>query len=126
VGKKSETASVSITGRFCWYHAVKCKRKELVAHRTGTLCDRDSSVSKVTRYELDDQGSDPDKRRDVSPHHRVQPSFGTRSVSCPVFPGMKRQEREADHIPPSSVEVNSVCVELCLHSSIRFHGVVRN
>jgi hypothetical protein len=37
--------------------------------------------------------------------------------------GVKRRGREADHSPPSSAEVKE-CVELYLHSPIRFHGVV--
>jgi hypothetical protein len=36
---------------------------------------------------------------------------------------VKRPEREADHSPPSSVEVKG-CVELNLHSPIRLHGLV--
>jgi hypothetical protein len=36
---------------------------------------------------------------------------------------VKREEREADHSPPSSTEVKE-CVELYLHSPIRLHGVV--
>jgi hypothetical protein len=39
------------------------------------------------------------------------------------FPGVKRPGREADHTPPSSAEFKE-CVELCLHSPIRLHGVV--
>jgi hypothetical protein len=37
--------------------------------------------------------------------------------------GVKRPRREADHSPPSSVDVKE-CVELYLHSPIRLHGVV--
>jgi hypothetical protein len=36
--------------------------------------------------------------------------------------GIKRPEREVDHSPPSSAEVE--CVELYLHFPKRFHGVV--
>jgi len=39
------------------------------------------------------------------------------------FPGVKRPEREADHLPLSSTEVKE-WVELYLHSPIRLHGVV--
>jgi hypothetical protein len=37
--------------------------------------------------------------------------------------GIKRPGREADHSPTSSAEIKE-CVELYLHSPIRFHGVV--
>jgi hypothetical protein len=37
--------------------------------------------------------------------------------------GAKRPGREADHSPPSSVEVKE-CVELYIHSPIRLQGVV--
>jgi hypothetical protein len=33
---------------------------------------------------------------------------------------------EADHSPPSSVEVKNVCVELYLQSLTHFHGVLLN
>jgi hypothetical protein len=36
--------------------------------------------------------------------------------------GVKRPGREADHSPPSSIEVKE-CVELYLRSPIRFHGL---
>jgi hypothetical protein len=39
--------------------------------------------------------------------------------------GVKRPGRKVDHSPPSSAEVKE-CVELYLHSPIRFHGVVLN
>jgi hypothetical protein len=38
--------------------------------------------------------------------------------------GAECSGREADHSPPSSAEVENV--ELHLHSSIRFHGVMLN
>jgi hypothetical protein len=37
--------------------------------------------------------------------------------------GVKRQEYEADHSPPSSAEVKE-CVKLYFHSPIHLHGVV--
>jgi hypothetical protein len=53
-------------------------------------------------------------------HHRVQNGSGAHPASYSMgtrdsFPGVKRSGREADHSPPSSVEVNE-CVELYLHS----------
>jgi len=37
--------------------------------------------------------------------------------------GVKWPGHEADHSPPSSTEVKE-CLEIYLHSPIRFHGVV--
>jgi hypothetical protein len=37
--------------------------------------------------------------------------------------GVKRPGREADHSPPSSAEVKE-CLELYLHSTLRFHVVL--
>jgi len=53
-------------------------------------------------------------------HHHIQTSSGAHPVFFPVgtmgsFPGVKRPGREADHSPPSSVEVKG-CVELYLYS----------
>jgi hypothetical protein len=39
--------------------------------------------------------------------------------------GVKRPGREADHSPPSSVEVKE-CVNIYLHSPLRLQGVVLN
>jgi hypothetical protein len=44
-------------------------------------------------------------------------------VSGTLLLGVNRPEREADHSPSSSVEVKE-CVELYIHSPIRFHGAV--
>jgi hypothetical protein len=60
-------------------------------------------------------------------HHRVQNGSGAQSASCPMDTralslGVKRSGHEADHSPPSSVEVKE-CVELYLHSPIRLNGV---
>jgi hypothetical protein len=52
-------------------------------------------------------------------HHRVQDDSGTQPpiqwVPGALTLGVKRPGREADHSPPSSVEVKE-CVELYLHS----------
>jgi hypothetical protein len=74
-------------------------------------------------YGLDDRGS---RVRflagagNFSLHHRVQNGSGAHPASYPrgklgSFPGGKAAGREADHSPPSSVEVKE-CVEIYLHS----------
>jgi hypothetical protein len=54
--------------------------------------------------------------QNFSPLHSVQTGSGTHLVSYPVGtgaldPGVKRQGREADNSPPSSVEVKTGGVE---------------
>jgi hypothetical protein len=54
----------------------------------------------------------PTRAGDFSLHHRVQTGSGAHPASCPMgnsgtFPGVKRQQREADHSPPSSAEVKN-------------------
>jgi hypothetical protein len=94
-----------------------------LAHR---WMNRESSVGIVLGYGLDNRGSRvrfPVGAGNFSLHRRVQNCSGTHPGSYPMgtrgsFPG-----READHSPPSSVEVKE-WVELYLHSPIRLHGVV--
>jgi hypothetical protein len=85
---------------------------------------RDSSVGMATRLRTGRSGfqdsitggtweffsSPPRPERLWGPH--ILPSLG-----------VKRPGREVDHSPPSSAEVKQ-CVELYLHSPIRFYGVV--
>jgi hypothetical protein len=57
-----------------------------------------------------------------------RPSLGPTQPPIQWVPGalsleIKRPGPEADHSPPSNVEVKE-CVELYLHSTIRLHGVV--
>jgi hypothetical protein len=74
-------------------------------------------------YGLDDGGSRVRFQAgagNFSLHHRVQNGSGAHPASYRMhtkgsFTGVKRQEREADHSPPSSAEVKE-CVELYLHS----------
>jgi hypothetical protein len=47
----------------------------------------------------------------------------TQWVSGALSVEVKRPGREADHSPPSTVEVNE-CVDLYLHSLVRLHGVM--
>jgi hypothetical protein len=74
-------------------------------------------------YGLDDLGSRirfPAGAGNFSLHHRVQNGAGAHPPSYPMGTrglslGVKRQGREADHLPPSGAEVKE-CVELYLHS----------
>jgi hypothetical protein len=82
-------------------------------------------------YVLDDRGSRiqlPGRAGNFSLHHRVQNGSGVHQASYRMgirgsFPDVKRPGREADHLPPSSVQVKR-WVELYLHSPILLHGVV--
>jgi hypothetical protein len=101
---------------------------------TEKLCkNRDSSVGKATGYGLDDRMIGvrfPAGAGNFALRHRVQTSsvaqpasypMGTRTLSL----GLKRPVREADHSPPSSVEVNE-CVEIYLHSPIAIFIITEN
>jgi hypothetical protein len=92
---------------------------------------RDSSVGIALGYGLNDNGSRvrfPAGAVNFSLHHRVQNGSGTHPASYPMGTRalslwVKRPGREADHSPPSSVEVKEF-VALYLHSPIPLHGVV--
>jgi hypothetical protein len=66
-------------------------------------------------YGLDDRGSAvrfPAGSGNFSLHHRVQNGSGSHPASHPMgtrgsFLEIKRPEREADHLPPSSAEVKA-------------------
>jgi hypothetical protein len=73
---------------------------------------RSSSVGIVSDYGMEDRGSIPGRGRGFfSSSPSVQTGFGAHPASCPMgtggpFPGGKaRPGRDADHSPPSSVEV---------------------
>jgi hypothetical protein len=75
---------------------------------------RDSSISIVSDYGLDDRAigvRSPAGVKDSSSFLSVQAGSGAYSASCPMgtgdtFPGGKvRPGRDADHSPPSSAEV---------------------
>jgi hypothetical protein len=85
---------------------------------------RDSSVGIATGYGLDYRMIGvrfPSEAGNFSLRHHVQTGSEAHPASYPV--GVKRPGREVDHSPPSSAEVKE-CVELYLHSPIRFHSVV--
>jgi hypothetical protein len=78
---------------------------------------------KLSCYRMDDRGSRvrfPVWTGNFSLHRRVKTGSETHPASYPMgtrgfFPGVKRPGREADHSPPSSVEVKE-WVELYLYS----------
>jgi hypothetical protein len=85
---------------------------------------QDSSVSIATGCGLDSQGSIPSRGRDFSLLHSVQTDSGAHPASYPMdtralFSGVKWLGHEADHTPPSSVEVmngGAVYVSVMPHS----------
>jgi hypothetical protein len=70
-----------------------------------------SSGNIVSHYGMDDRGSIPEGAKNVSSNLCVQTGSVAHPASCPMgtggpFPGGKaRPGRDADHAPPSSVEV---------------------
>jgi hypothetical protein len=76
---------------------------------------RDSSVSIVTDYGLDDRGSILGRGREFSSSPCVQTGSGAHPASCPMgtagsFPGGKARpgrDADADHSLPSSAEVKN-------------------
>jgi hypothetical protein len=65
---------------------------------------------------------------DFSLHHRIQNGSGAHPASYPMgtsgsFHGVKQPEREADHSPPSSVEVKNAW-SYTSTPPVRLHGVV--
>jgi hypothetical protein len=77
----------------------------------------DSSVGIATSYELDDRGVEvrvPVASRNFSFPSRPDRLWGP-PTSYPMgtgslFPGVKRQGREADHSPPISAEVKKIWI----------------
>jgi hypothetical protein len=75
---------------------------------TASTRSRGSSICIVFDYGLNDRGSTPDKDRDFSSGLYVQTGSGGRPAFCTLGPGGKaRPRRDADHSPPSSVEVEN-------------------
>jgi hypothetical protein len=80
---------------------------------TYNMVSRNSSVGIATGYGLDDQGRREFESRwgkKFSLLHIVQTGSGVHPTSYKMgtggsFPGVKRQEREADHSPPTSAKV---------------------
>ncbi|KDR20946.1 hypothetical protein L798_03885 [Zootermopsis nevadensis] len=94
---------------------VKDSLRELHDHNlflchNSKLVSRDSSVSIVTSYRLDDRGSIPDNSREF--FLCVQTGSGVLPTSYPMGTGVlsrgkTRPGRDADHSPPSSAEVKN-------------------
>jgi hypothetical protein len=86
----------------------------------------------VTGYELDDRGIEIrllTVARDFALPHSARPAMG--SIQPPIhwepgalFPGIKQEERVADHSFSSSEKFKNV--KLYLHSPIRIHGGALN
>jgi hypothetical protein len=65
-----------------------------------------SSGSILSHYGMDDRGSIPEGAKNISSNLCVQIGSGVHTASCPMGTGGKaRPGRDADHAPPSSVEV---------------------
>jgi hypothetical protein len=88
---------------------------------------RDSSVGIALGYGMDDRGCRvrfPAGAGNLSLQHRVQNGSGAHPASYPMGTrtlslGVKRQGREADHSPPSSIEWSYTFIR-----PIHLHGVV--
>jgi hypothetical protein len=79
--------------------------------------DRDSSVGIATGYGLDDQGdgsSSPGRVKNF--HFSISSRPALESIQPLIkwvpglFPGVKRQGREADHSPPTNAEVKKMWI----------------
>jgi len=100
-----------------------------ITYVTTKTCD--TSVSMVTGYGLDDQGSRIQflmRAGNFSLHHHVQNGSGAHPTCYPVdtggsFPGIKRPGREADHSLLSSAE-SRMCGAISPLSSICLHGMM--
>jgi hypothetical protein len=83
-----------------------------------------ASVGIALGYGLDNRSSRipfPAGAGNFSLYHSVQNGSGAHLASYPT--GTRGSFLEANHSPPSIAEVKE-CVELCLHSPMRLHGVV--
>jgi hypothetical protein len=95
-----------------WHEKVFTARKIFKIKKNPNIRGRDSSVGTATGYGLDDQGDGSSSTSSVKNFHfsiSSRPALG--STQPPIkwvpglFPGVKRQGREADHSPPTSAEV---------------------
>jgi hypothetical protein len=107
---------IHLANAFFCNHATFQGEGKLLNYRFSccTICNRHSSVSIVSEYELDDRAiriRSPAETQGFSSILCVQTGSGVLPVSCPVgtgghFPGAKaRPGRDGDHSPPSSAEV---------------------
>jgi hypothetical protein len=74
---------------------------------------RDSSIGIATGYGLDDQGGGSSSPGGVKNFHffiSSRPALGSTQPPIKWVPGVKRQEREADHLPPTSADVKKMWI----------------
>jgi hypothetical protein len=71
------------------------------------LSIRDSSVGIAKGYGLDDRGSNPGRGKVFLSFRARKPALGPRQLPLQLVLGMKSPGCEADHSPPSSVEVKN-------------------
>jgi hypothetical protein len=101
-------------------HSVTNWLQRHICFHIETYKSRDSSVGIALGYGLDDRGSrvrfpgGGGGWEFFSSPPRPERLWGPPSISN-GYQGVKRPGREADHSPPSSIEVKG-CVELYLHS----------
>jgi hypothetical protein len=77
------------------------------------LLSRDSSVGIATGYGLDDQGAESSSPGRVKIFYfsmSSRPALGSTQPPIKWVPGVNRQGREADHSPPTSVEVKKTWI----------------
>jgi hypothetical protein len=116
----------------CWWHhsyflSYMCNGSWLVPFGS-----RGSAVSVATSYGLDGRGvgvPSPGKGQDYS-FHSVQTGSGGHPASYQMgigalSPGAKRPEREADHLPRTSAEVENTWIYTST-LPMRLHDVVLN
>jgi hypothetical protein len=103
-------AGIVLSNRFLGYHLIRT---------IYCLRSRGSSGSIVSDYGLDDRAigvRSPAEAEDFSSSLCVQTGSGVHPASCTMgtggpFPGDKeRPGRDADHSPPSSADVESLCL----------------
>jgi hypothetical protein len=97
--------------------AIVISNSDSYLHNLSLFClksvrSRDSSVGIETGYGAGRPGYDSRQGQEISLLHCVQTGSGAHPSSQPMgtggsFPKVKRQEREADHSPPSSAEVKN-------------------
>jgi hypothetical protein len=78
-----------------------------ILHVNVIYRNRDSSVSIVTGYGLDDRGSIPDSAINFSLCHRVQTGYGAHWAPYPMSTGGSFPWGEADNSPLSCAEVKN-------------------
>jgi hypothetical protein len=83
-------------------------RNSSFAYFKLSVACRGGSLGIATAYGVEDRGRSSIPGRVKNFHFSVSSSPALESTRPPIqwVPGVKRQEREADHSPPTSTEVN--------------------